>query len=242
MRIRHGQLKRFIEVGEVPRIDFIDIDTIRFNYGFFLGIQSVHPLYRADEIPAQSLEKSWNSTQDYINKAIEYLEDEWNEKIDSTASYYQMFLDNEVLYSLWIDLGNPPLECCPIYIITVGNDEEEKVIYIGQTSSKKSRFRNGHLAALKLHDPRYNGIDKKIYLANIMLLSKSKKYIPLEYISTIKGSKSILSEIEASLIFHFKPELNIQNKFKQNYNISSQIHIQNFSYYSNFLNDKFIGI
>lgn len=242
MRIRHGQLKYFMEIGEIPRLDIIDTDTITFNYGFFLGIQSVHPLHEANEIPAQSLENSWIETQDYINKAIEYLEDEWNEETDTTASYYQMNLDNEVLYHLWLDLGNPPLECCPIYIITVGSDEEEKVVYIGQTSSKKSRFKGGHLSALKLHNPRYNGIDKKIYFANIMLLSKAKKYIPLEYISTINGSKSILSKVEASLIFYFKPELNIHHKFKKNYKISSQIHIQNFSYYSNFLNDEFVGI
>ncbi|MBO0587450.1 hypothetical protein [Sporosarcina sp. E16_8] len=242
MQIRHGQLKYFMEVGKIPRLDIIDADTITFNYGFYLGIQSVHSLHEANEIPAQSLEKSWKDTQEYINRAIEYLEDEWSEETYTTTSYYQICLDNEVLYHLWKDLGNPPLECCPIYIITVGSDKNEKVVYIGQTSSKKSRFKGGHLAALKLHDPIYNGIVKNIYLANIMLLSKSKKYIPLEYISTIKGSKSILSEVEASLIFYFKPELNIHHKFKQNYKISSQIHIQNFSYYSNFLHDHFIGV
>ena len=61
------------------------------------------------------------------------------------------------------EIGEPPFGCYNIYFITIYNEHEEKLVYIGKTDSKKSRFSNGHLAALKLHNPIYNGYNKRVY-------------------------------------------------------------------------------
>jgi hypothetical protein len=40
----------------------------------------------------------------------------------------------------------PPLACFPIYLISVGHGVDEKVVYVGKTSSSSSRFPAGHHA------------------------------------------------------------------------------------------------
>ena len=50
---------------------------------------------------------------------------------------------------------------------------EEKLVYIGKTDSKSSRFSNGHLVALKLHNPRYQKYYKRVYFGTIMFLNKN---------------------------------------------------------------------
>ena len=59
-------------------------------------------------------------------------------------------------------------------------------MYIGKTDSKNSRFLNGHLASLKLHNPIYDRYKKRVYFSTIMLLNESGEYLPLEYITSIK--------------------------------------------------------
>lgn len=199
-------------------------------------------MHEAAQIPTQSIVKSWNETQTYIKEMIEYLEVEWNQKTKVTGSYYEFCFGNEVLHHLYEESGNPPEECSPIYIITTGNNKAEEIVYIGQTSSESNRFKGGHLAALKLHHPDYSGFEKRVYFATIMLLTKSKEYIPLEYVYPLEKAKFILSKIEAGLIYHFQPALNIQHKSKENYKISSQIHIQNFTEHSIFLDNQFVSI
>lgn len=241
MKDQYSQLKYFIKNERVPRLNVPNFEEIEFQYGLFLAIQTKNLLHEAIDIPAQSIEKSWRETQKYIEEMIEYLEVEWQEETKITDCYYEFFMDNEVEYCLYEELGSPPVECCPIYLITVEDNESEKIVYIGRLLRSQIASR-GHLAALKLHHPDYNKLEKKIYFANVMLLGKSKEYIPLEYVHPLEKAEYILSEIEASLIFYFKPVLNTQHKLKENYEISSQIHIQNFLDNNGFLNNRFIGI
>ncbi|NLO41999.1 MAG: hypothetical protein GX109_03080 [Bacteroidales bacterium] len=77
-----------------------------------------------------------------------------------------------------MELGEPPECCYNVYFITTYYDKGERLVYIGKTDSQKSRFVNGHLAALKLHNPKYNMFNKRIYFGTIIFLSKDKKYIP----------------------------------------------------------------
>ncbi len=81
------------------------------------------------------------------------------------------------------------------------------LISLGLTS-KKSRFSNGHLAALKLHNPIYNGYNKRVYFGTVMFLSDDKEYVPLEFISPYSRAERYLSEMEAYLIERLNPELN----------------------------------
>ncbi|MFT9819273.1 hypothetical protein [Lysinibacillus sp. NPDC056185] len=243
MEITHfRQLDYFIKKGAIPRIELTDKQSIDFSLGFFLGIENGFPLHEASKLSAQSLKQSWEENNNYIEKVIEYLEEFWNWEIEYSKNYINLHLDNEIIRAIKSVTFQPPTTCCPIYIITVGEGESEKVVYIGKTSSANNRFRGGHTVALKLHHPKYDGLKKSIYFASVMLLSKDEEYLPLEFISNLKGAEKLLLEVEASLIYQYKPELNTISKKKANYDIVSEVHIQNFSHYSKFLNDNFIYV
>ena len=120
------------------------------------------------------------------------------------------------------------------------NEEEERLVYIGKTDSKKSRFANGHLAALKLHNPIYNGYDKRRYFGTVMFLSKTKEYVPLEFITPYNLAEQYLGEMEAFLIDRLNPELNSRSERVGELQDLSVVHIQNFSNVSGFMRDYFV--
>lgn len=237
-----SNLNYFIKNSKVPNIEITGRDFIDFSLGFFIGIENGYLLSEANQLPAQSLRQTWKEVHTCLTNVITYLKENWNYEVGITKDYIELYMDNEIFYDLKREFERFPVICCPIYLITVGEKEDERIVYIGKTSSKKNRFKGGHSAALKLHHPKFNGLKKNIYFASVMLLSKDNDYVPLEFISTLKGAEKLLLEIEASLIYYFKPELNTLNTTSANYNINSQIHIQNFSKYSDFLNDQFIGV
>ncbi len=136
-------------------------------------------------------------------------------------------------------LGEPPSHCYPIYVFSVGSKQYERPVYIGKTSSELGRFSGGHVACTKLHNPKYDGLQKRLYLGCVMLLDGESDYLPLEWVHPYEDAEQLLGDLEAQLIFHFKPELNIQLKKKPVAKFRPQIHIQNFSDFSNFLNDVF---
>lgn len=72
--------------------------------------------------------------------------------------------------------GEAPLACYPIYLITVGDDENERLVYIGKTSSKSSRFSSGHSAITKLHHPKYDNLSKRIYLCCVVFFKKQQNH------------------------------------------------------------------
>lgn len=200
---------------------------INFKEGSFLSLDKHFYLHEVEKASPQSLSTSWDKTNNYIKEALKFTK---NKNI----------LNKEEIKKITAELGEPPVHCYPIYIVTIEDDSEEKVVYIGKTSANKNRFLGGHKVALKLHNPKYNGKIKNVYFACVMFLTENKNYLPLEWISPKEKALELLDSIESYLIFNIKPELNIQ-KIKKNYSkYDFYFHIQNSSNYSNFYNDKFI--
>lgn len=216
---------------EATLAGFENIDKIKplFEHGSFLSIDKHYYLYEIDNAEAQSLEVSWSKTEDYINKAMDIIE-----------GNFDIVLDREE--SDWIqqELHKPPTHCYPIYIVTVGEGESEKVVYIGKTSSKKNRFSGGHKVAIKLHEPKYEGLVKNVYFCCIVFLTENNDYIPLEWIHPKEQALDLLDSIESYLIYVFSPELNVQKKSKNFSKYDIHFHIQNFSGHSKFLDDTFV--
>ncbi|NIC06312.1 hypothetical protein [Billgrantia bachuensis] len=122
--------------------------------------------------------------------------------------------------------GNPPLACYPIYLITVGDDECERLVYIGKTSSKSSRFAAGHSAITKLHHPMYNDMNKRVYLCCVVFLRDGNE-IPIEWIQPYETAEALLKSFEANLIYHAKPELNTHYISNEPLFEYGQVHVQN---------------
>lgn len=202
--------------------NFMSNNSPDFEMGAFIGFDECIELYKANEFDSGNLNDSWISTRNYIDMALELI------KCDINECGFGC-LDNEEKYLILEELGNPPLGSYNIYLITIYNENEEKIVYIGKTDSKKSRFSNGHLAALKLHNPIYDSYKKRVYFGTIMFLDSSCNYLPLEYIYPLEKSQELLLNIEKLLIGYFKPELNIQNLFTQDDEFKLGIHIQNFT-------------
>ena len=199
----------------------------------FIALDVATDLHLANTIDSGNLYDSWNKHKDYIEKACELANIDINDPDNSFD------LDNEEKYWILNELGESPFCCYNLYFITIFNDKEEKLVYIGKTDSRKGRFSNGHSVALKLHNPIFNEYNKRIYFGTITFLSDKKDYIPLEFIKPYEEAKKYLGEMEALLISWFKPTLNIRKeKVGTLYNLN--VHIQNFSEVSDFLHDYFV--
>ncbi|MGJ5658863.1 hypothetical protein, partial [Morganella morganii] len=135
--------------------------------------------------------------------------------------------------------GVAPLACYPIYLITVGDGENENLVYIGKISSKSSRFSSGHSAITKLHHPKYDKLSKRIYLCCVVFL-KNSQTIPIEWIKPFDFAEKLLSDFEANLIYWNKPELNTQHINKEPTFEYGQVHAQNVTGATYFWHDKFI--
>lgn len=204
-----------------------------FEYGAFIGFDECIELYRVNEFDSGNLKDSWRNTKDYINSALELIQGDINE-----CSFG--YLDNEEKDWILNELGEPPLGSYNIYLITIYNENEEKIVYIGKTDSKKSRFSNGHLAALKLYNPIYDSYKKRVYFGTIMFLDSDSNYLPLEYITPLEKAQELLNNTEKLLINHFKPELNTQNLYILENELKVNFHIQNFTETKLFKGDVFI--
>jgi len=109
-------------------------------------------------------------------------------------------------------IGEPPIPCLPIYIITCTDEKEETIVYIGKTKND-NRFTGGHTAALKLLSPEFENKKKKIYRCAIWF-HFNDEYIVLDWIRPEELALEILDSIESQLIYHFKPMLNTNKKNK----------------------------
>ena len=150
--------------------------------GGFLLLDECYSLHESININAESLKKSW-----MIN-----------------LKYYQSTFKDNIL--------NMPKPCFPIYIFSVGDGEEEKVVYIGKTASQHGRFKNGHKVCILLHNSKYDGLSKKLYQCSIQFLNKQKNILPIEWLQPLEYGLDILSKVEAMLIHEFQPEFNIHYK------------------------------
>ena len=224
-------LKPWVKGNEsVTPINFYGNLKPCFEMGAFIALDIAVDLYLANTIDTGNLFYSWHKNKEYIERACEIADVNEDNNYD---------LDHEEKAWILEELGEPPECCYNIYFKTVYDDTDEKLVYVGKTDSKKGRFVNGHLAALKLHSPKYNMLNKRIYFGTIIFLSKDKEYIPLEFIIPYRESNNFLCEMEALLISHFNPELNVKRehvgKMKR-----LTVHIQNFSDVSDFLDDYMV--
>ncbi|MFC4409652.1 hypothetical protein ACFOZY_04280 [Chungangia koreensis] len=93
----------------------------------------------------------------------------------------------------------------PIYFITVGEDEKQKIVYIGQTL-RGNRFKKGHLATQKLNDPKYDSKLKKVHFAQLWLdYSNEGENLtcPIEWINDENLVTDIVFLLERILMIHF---------------------------------------
>ncbi len=198
--------------------------------GAFIALDMAVDLYMANTIETGNLYDSWTANKNYIEKAC---------KIANVSADNGYDLDHEEQEWILDELGEPPQSSYNLYFVTIYNDTEEKLVYIGKTDAKKSRFANGHLVALKLHNPKYDGFHKRVYFGTVTFLSKDKEYVPLEFITPYDEAEKCLGEMEALLISWFNPELNVRSedvgRFKK-----LDVHIQNFSNVSDFLHDYIV--
>lgn len=134
----------------------------------------------------------------------------------------------------------PPLACHPLYVIAVGDDECERIAYVGKTTSKVPRFSAGHRAVTQLHHPKFAGLSKRLYRCCLVFISKHAGEVPVEWVSPYERASQLLARTEAMLVYHFQPELNTQLKsVPQKFQLSS-IHIQNVCGRTSFLHDEFV--
>lgn len=192
----------------------------------YLSLDIVVPLHEADTISTGNTNESWILNREYIKKALKIL------VIDEEDCDMELAEDEkeEVLEKL----GDPPYSCYNLYFITIKNDTEERIVYIGQTNGKKSRFIGGHHAALKLHAPQYSGFQKYVYFGTVTFTSTDNHYLPMECLETTGQIKHLLNDIERILIYAFKPELNTQ-KYSYNFIRRPRLQIENHTGSSDFL-------
>ncbi|MBP2658039.1 MAG: hypothetical protein H6Q69_1071 [Firmicutes bacterium] len=213
--------------GSVTPNNFYGNSKPCFEMGAFIALDIAVDLYFVNTVDTGNLFDSWHKNKELIEKACE---------IANVSEDNGYDLDNEEKGWILEELGEPPECCYNLYFITVYDDANERLVYIGKTDAKKSRFINGHLVALKLHNPKYNMLNKRVYFGTITFLSKENEYVPLEFITPYNEANNLLCEMEALLISHFVPELNVKREHVDKLK-DLIVHIQNFSDVSAFLND-----
>ncbi|MBY7101167.1 hypothetical protein [Bacillus sp. 6YEL31] len=239
---KFSPLKYWLErKKEIPSFPFFNTVRPNFEYGFFLGLDICVPLHEVMNIPAQDLETSWHKTKEYVENALDILIYEYREEVSPLEDEF-IDVDNDQIYYIKEELGEYPTHCYPIYLVTVGTGSDERLVYVGKTSSKKHRFLGGHKVALKLLNPKYDGLEKNIYFGCLVFIDEAKEYVPLEWIHPLEEAVNILKSVESGLIYYFSPELNTAS-VKRNYSkIPISLHIQNFSGESKFLHDEILQV
>ncbi|WP_200411017.1 hypothetical protein [Virgibacillus salexigens] len=225
----HHSLEYYLRTGYLPILDRYRIEDINSEYGCFIGIDVCLPLYKVLNMEAQSLEGTWNEVNDYVAKAFQIITDEYSEELGIEEEERLRDVDREIIREIEHQLKTPPAACYPLYFISAGDDKDEKLVYVGKTSSKIHRFSVGHSAALKLHAPEYDGLSKHIYFGTAVFLDDEKNYMPLEFIQPYKEAKSLLRNLEAGLIYNLMPELNTVYLNKNYAHMDMFVNIENHS-------------
>ncbi|PEW72367.1 hypothetical protein CN424_23055 [Bacillus cereus] len=238
----HHSLEYYLRTGYLPILDRYRLKDINSEYGCFIALDACFPLYKVLEMNAQSLGATWNEVNDYVANAFQIITGEYGEELEIEEKEKLRNVDREIIREIEYQLKTPPTACYPIYFISVGDGQSEKIVYIGKTSAKTHRFSGGHSAALKLHAPEYEGLSKHIYFGTVVFLDHTKQYMPLEFIQPLEDSKKLLRNLEAGLIYNLKPALN-KNYLNKNYaSIDMFVNIENNSSRPNLFNCKQVSI
>jgi len=204
----HHSLEYYLRIGYLPILDRYRLKDINSEYGCFIALDICLPLYKVLDMDAQSLEGTWNKVNDYVSNAFRIIVDVYGEEMGISEEDKLRDVDREIIHEISSQLKSPPAACYPLYFITVGDGNKERLVYIGKTSARTHRFSGGHSVGLKLHAPEYEGLSKHIYFGTVVFLDNDKKYMPLEFIQPFEDAKNLLSNLEAGLIYNLKPELN----------------------------------
>lgn len=180
-----------------------------------VALEEVLPLHAVADAHWQSLSETRRLTNEYLASAGQLIDGLWGGS-----------LDNEERDLILSELGQPPEFCLPIYLITAGEGEQERVVYVGKTCSA-SRFRGGHAVALKLHHPEYEGLKKRVYRCSV-LLHIHDQYLAMEWVEPEQFSKRILDLIESVLIYVLQPALNTAKRRRAKLGRPVFVHLQNF--------------
>jgi hypothetical protein len=217
--------------GRKTLSNLVDAESKRpsSELGGFVVLQKCLPVHESGDVAAASLEASWAQVDSYVREALELM-----------RADHRTLLDRWEGEQIEEKLGQLPTNCLPIYLVTVGEASSERVVYIGKTSSDTGRFRGGHAAFTKLNAPRFDGQRKFLYLCAIALLSDDKEVLPLEWIRPLEKAERRLKDVEAQLIYRFKPELNEHHVSAPNAHWETQLHIQNVTGVTTFLDDIFV--
>lgn len=164
----------------------------------FVALDVVFEVHEAPLTPLKTFAQSWSDTREYISAACRLL---------GRARPGRALSSDERALVLSA-LGEPPLPAWPLYFLTAGNEDHERVVYIGRTNAKTHRFSDGHPAITALHRPKYRGLRSRLYLATITMLSDEGHYIPLEWVHPERLRTTLWTDAEAQLIYNFQPELN----------------------------------
>lgn len=238
----HHSLDYYIRIGYLPILDRYRLKDINSEFGCFIGIDMCFPLHKVLEMEAQSLEGTWNEVNDYVANAFRIVTDQYREELGIEEAGKLRDVDREIMHEIEYQLKKPPTACYPIYFISVGDGTEERLVYIGKTSSKTHRFSSGHSAALKLHAPEYEGLPKHVYFGTVVFLDHENEYMPLEFIQPIEDAKNLLTNLEAGLIYVLKPELNTTYLNKNHAIFDMLVNIENHSSRSNLLKNMQVSI
>lgn len=192
-------------------------DASANEWSVSVALDEAVPLYSIAEAKWQSLAQTRRATDTYLKEAEVLIDGLWGGWLDSE--------ERDLIIST---LGEPPAFCLPIYVVSVGQGKDERVVYIGKTSSS-TRFSNGHSVGLKLHHPEYTQLVKTVYRCSV-LLHVHNEYVALEWVEPDVLAAKILDQVESVLIYALQPELNIAKRCrKPKVDKPIEIHIQNFT-------------
>ena len=203
-------------------------DIIDAGWGAGILLQECNPLHEADSIAWMGLNRARNETDEYLEKAAILI-----------GGLGGGWLDRDEREMIERELGQPPLPCLPIYMVSIKKDTEEQLVYIGLTEGEK-RFSNGHKVALSLHAPEFAGYTKHIYQCSIVLVQeKDEDYLSVEWLDPVLVASELIDSVESQLIFEFKPRFNHSKVNNYRATMPLCLHLQN-SHSSTFMNDKHV--
>lgn len=130
-------------------------DNPSSDWEAWLSIQECCPLHQVNSLNWVGLHEARKNTDSFLGN----VKSEFNGKLP-------IFIHEKERVIIEKKIGIPPKPSLPIYLISCSDmdDTNEHIVYVGKTVNSK-RFIGGHSAALKLLDPKYNNMKKRIYRA-----------------------------------------------------------------------------
>lgn len=191
-------------------------DASANEWSVSVALDEAVPLHSIAEVTWKSLAETRRATDTYLKQADVLIDGLWGGRLESE--------ERDLIVST---LGEPPAFCLPIYLVSVGQGEDERVVYIGKTRSS-SRFSNGHRVGLKLHRPEYAQLVKTVYRCSVLLYVHDE-YVALEWLEPEALTEKILDSVESVLIYALQPELNVAKRCRPTVDKPIDIYVQNYA-------------